>query len=45
MWLLLIQAIASPIFDLLIFYQILNEKYKYIDTFLITLFIVLSFCD
>lgn len=45
MWFLLIQTIASPIFDLWIFFQISRQKYKYIDIFLIILFAVLSFGD
>lgn len=45
MWLLLIQTIASPIFDLWIFYRISKQKYRYADAFLILGFIVLSFFD
>lgn len=45
MWLLLIQTIVSPVFDLCLFYQITKQKYRYTDIFLIVLFVGLSFGD
>ena len=45
MWLLLTQAVVSPLFDLWIFYQVARQKYKYADIFLIILFVALSLGD